>query len=424
MYEQDSPPTPRPEGTESTVSTTAPSTIFDELDDLKSRLRKLELTAKMPTSSGAAITSAITERPPTATTTVTTLSSSPKRSRNISTSPDESVLNGQVDSSVHPLLRQALAKSKPLVSLPIYRALETAVSDALTMVQITTSSGAPGTTSNGIDRRVKRKADGVCRSLTELCIALSEDKPKVDSEEPKLGSPIKEAITTHAQREDSVEPQITSRATSHDPEESTVSRVLSRLEARRTSMMGNKGNWQGNSQGTSVARESPVDVGTPAQAIASMPTLTRTSTVLQRARRVIEDDNDRTVRPFARPTAEPNLTRPPIRHTTSTKDYIQTTPIQDKRSPTMQSALPVRRQFLNSNLHSPTTPPTQLSTQRYTERTTPNSTDSARLVEARQRRLASMGQYNLAARQNGDSLGRQFRRPSVDQIGVDGQGVD
>jgi len=35
-----------------------------------------------------------------------------------------------------------------------------------------------------------------------------------------------------------------------------------------------------------------------------------------------------------------------------------------------------------------------------------------------------MGQYNLAVRQGGDSLGRQFRRPSVDQVGVDRQGVD
>ncbi|MCJ1244102.1 hypothetical protein MMC30_001300 [Trapelia coarctata] len=420
MYEQGSPPTPRAEGTESTVSTTAPSTIFDELDDLKSRLRKLELTAKMPTSSGAAITSAANERPPTATTTVTTLSSSPKRGRHISTSPEESVLNGQVDSSVHPLLHQALAKSKLLVRLPVYRALETAVSDALAMVQMTTINLNTGTASNGIDRKVKRKADGVCRSLTELCIALSEEKPKVDSEQPKLGSPLKEAVPTRMQREDSAEPQRTRRAMSHDPEESTASRVLSRLEARRTSMLV----FNGNPQGNSAARESPVDVATPAQAAASMPTLNRTSTVLQRARRVIDDDNDRTVRPFSRTNTDLSLARPPVRHTTGTKDYIQTAANQDQRSPTLQSALPVRRHFLNSNLHSPTTPPTQLSTPRYHERTTPNSADSLRLVEARQRRLASMGQYNLAVRQGSDSLGRQFRRPSVDQVGVDRQGVD
>lgn len=420
MYEQGSPPTPRPEGTESTVSTTAPSTIFDELDDLKSRLRKLELTAKMPTSSGAAITTVTNDRPPTATTTVTTLSSSPKRGRQLSTSPEDSVLNGQVDSSVHPLLHQALAKSKPLVSLPIYRALETAASDALAMVQMTTSNGTPGTTANGIDRRVKRKADSVCRTLTELCIALSEEKPKIDLEQPKLGSPLKEAATTHTRREDSAEPQRTRRAMSHDPQESTASRVLSRLEARRTSLAGINGNLQLNS----AARESQADSMTPTQAAASMPTLNRTSTVLQRTRRVIEDDNDRTVRPFSKATTELGLPRPPIRHTTNTKDYSQTAANQNQRSPVIQSALPVRRHFLNSNLHSPTTPPTQLGTPRYHDRTTPNSADSARLVEARQRRLASMGQYNLAVRQGGDSLGRQFRRPSVDQTGVDRQGVD
>jgi len=88
----DAPETPRAaEGTESTVSTTAPSTVWDELEDLKSRIHRLELTGKLPATSGAAMSHASNERPATATTTVTTMSSSPKRGRGNSISPVEPV---------------------------------------------------------------------------------------------------------------------------------------------------------------------------------------------------------------------------------------------------------------------------------------------------------------------------------------------
>ncbi|KAG0651815.1 hypothetical protein D0Z07_1315 [Hyphodiscus hymeniophilus] len=178
--------TPRAaEGTESTVSTTAPSTVWDELEDLKSRIHRLELTGKLPATSGAAISRASNERPPTATTTVTTMSLSPKRGRANSTSPIDSVEVPSTDT--HPLLHSALAKSKSLLSHDVYKALETAASDALAITAMMGTSGQPGPISSSqstvggasgpaTDRQVRRKADSMCRSLTELCLALSEVK--------------------------------------------------------------------------------------------------------------------------------------------------------------------------------------------------------------------------------------------------------
>src|SRR2546423_2029168 len=107
------------EATDSTISTTAPSTVWDELDDLKSRIKKLELTGKLPSSSAAARSSATGERHRTATTNATTLSTSPKHAK-ASTSPPDSAIDG-VPSTVHPLLHEALNKARSAVSQEVYQ---------------------------------------------------------------------------------------------------------------------------------------------------------------------------------------------------------------------------------------------------------------------------------------------------------------
>ena len=428
MYEQDSTPTPRAEGTESTASTTAPSTIFDELDDLKSRLRKLELTAKMPISSGAAMSGVAVERPPTATTTVTTMSTSPKRGRGMSTSPGESAVNGPMDATVHPLLHSALAQSKSHLSMQVYSALEATASDALSMVKITTINGTSGGTSSSVERQLKRKADSMCRSLTELCIALSTYKSGGDVAKARIRSPSRDTALLRTQRESSIEQHRSQRAMSEEPDESTTARVLSRLEARRKSMLVN-----GTTHGGANSAEPEAEPSTTMPAVSSASGLNRASTVLQRANRARlanDEDADRTIRPTSRATAELGLSRPPLRHTTSSNNYISSTSKdhtpspsnQGPRGPTVQSSLPVRRSYLSTNLPSP--PSTHLGPQRYFDRTAPNSAENARLTEARQRRLASMGTYNLAIRQGTDGFGRRLRRPSVDQFTLDTQGVD
>lgn len=159
--------------TASTVSTNAAS-VWDELEELKSRIHKLEVTGntvgfgKGSDSSGG--------RPRTATTTATTLSSSPRNNNVSGQSPSASM----VGNSVHPLLHQALSRTKQFIDPEVYKLLEATAKDAFALVDIVGSNGTSGTvasppsTSGGVDRQVRRKVDSLCRSLTELSLALSE----------------------------------------------------------------------------------------------------------------------------------------------------------------------------------------------------------------------------------------------------------
>lgn len=166
----------------STASTTAASSVWDELDDLKSRIRRLEVTGRMPASGAGNASNSSGDRPRTATTTVTTVSSSPRTNAAAGISPINSTFGGSNPSSTnntttsHPLLHTALAKSKAVMPPDVYRHLELAAKDALDMANTVGAPGSGAPTVAGVDRNVRRKADSVCRSLTELCLALSENR--------------------------------------------------------------------------------------------------------------------------------------------------------------------------------------------------------------------------------------------------------
>ncbi|OJJ51332.1 hypothetical protein ASPZODRAFT_156239 [Penicilliopsis zonata CBS 506.65] len=242
----------RPDGTESTLSTTAPS-VWDELDDLKSRIKKLELTGKLPPSSQAAMSSISGERPRTATTTVTTLSSSPKtggHSKTVVTTAPTAMSEEEALQQAHPLLHAALAKAKGVVRSEVFNTLEATVTDALKLSSMLGGS-APLSSSvsvvNGYstsERQARRKAESLCRSLTELCLALSEDQPPVTGT-----STSSETLTaTQPSRREFLEadcltptPPSFQRAASHEPDARLYSnhppRVsTSRLEVRRATL--------------------------------------------------------------------------------------------------------------------------------------------------------------------------------------------
>ncbi|KAI9720809.1 MAG: hypothetical protein M1812_002648 [Candelaria pacifica] len=246
--------TPRADDTESTASTTAPSTVWDELDDLKSRIRKLELTGKLPTTSGEAVSNGSGERPHTATTTVTTISSSPKHRRANSSSPSRSVVGGTAAANIHPLLHASLAKAKPLIGSEAYRALEATASDALSLAIIMGSGGPQGTLSSAAtvvggtslsERQIRRKADSMCRGLTELCIALCDIKTESASTPARAlaapPAPVHDSSTSPNHQPQDLPNYRRSLLESQDPDPSTLtrsgSRALSRLEARRSSML-------------------------------------------------------------------------------------------------------------------------------------------------------------------------------------------
>lgn len=215
--------------TESTISTTAPSTVWDELDDLKSRIRKLELTGKLPPSSAAAMTS--TERPKTATTAATTMSSSPKQKP---AAPQlQSAVEG-IPSNVHPLLHEALGNAKGVLGTEVYQKLQATAQDAL---QLSLMMHPEGSTVGGStvgnhalsERQVRRRTESMCRSLTELAIAILADT-----------KPAPAPVTRPASR-DHYQPLsagLRSRRYSNEVNDRppVTSRVHSRLDSRRTSV--------------------------------------------------------------------------------------------------------------------------------------------------------------------------------------------
>ncbi|KAJ9608424.1 hypothetical protein H2200_007412 [Cladophialophora chaetospira] len=224
----DRPRMPEPNPTESTISTTAPSTVWDELDDLKSRIKKLELTGKLPPSSAAAMSSA--ERPKTATTAATTMSSSPKPKP--AAAPQLTSAIEGIPSNIHPTLHEALGNAKAVLNHEVYQKLQATAQDALQLSMMMSpegySAGASTVGTSSIsERQIRRRTESMCRSLTELAIAILADNKQPPQPVTRPGS------------RDAYQPisGLRSRRYSNDTNDRppVTSRVQSRLEIRRTS---------------------------------------------------------------------------------------------------------------------------------------------------------------------------------------------
>lgn len=417
---EEDPQTPHVEGTESTVSTTAPSTVWDELEDMKSRIRKLEITGKLPASSSAAMSNNFRERPPTATTTMTTNSLSPKRRHMKSVSPQASTVKAPEVANVHLLLHAALEKTKSAIDENLYKALEATASDALVLAAMAGNASAQGVspstasiagTSSGIDRQLRRKADSMCRSLTELCIALAEEKAETEIAVARTRPGSKDVNTAAQRNEPTLEDLRSFRATSDEPDFRSSSRVMSRLEARRTSL----------ALGSSPLsrKESPQEASMPTQTVsAASSRLDRTSSVIHRSR-ASEDQGDTTSsrRPPSRATTEIGQIRSSPQTRTS-REYTSQHPMPNhpQRSPSVQSSLPTRKSYFPPASQSPLTPNVQPGNRRYLDRSTPpSSADSSRLAEARQRRIASLGQHTSAGQSRIGIASGRLREPKVEQ---------
>lgn len=397
------PETPRvAEGTESTASTTAPSTVWDELDDLKSRIRKLELTGKLPSTSGAAVSHATGDRPPTATTTITTMSTSPKRGRGLSASPISNE-TGSPTGEVHPLLHSALAKTKTLLSAEVYKALEATASDALTIAAMMGTAGQPGPISSSqstiggpnstaAERQLRRKADSMCRSLTELCLALSDEPTPQPASQAlvRAGSQDRE----YKQESPRVNESLSRVKSAASP------RTLSRLEARRSSILGNNSLPSPRYSNPS----SQIDgSATPSQSSLSAR---RTSLLIRNRRAGTEelDDDETRFRAPSRATTDVGRIRNPPREYTSREEPP---PLPDNRAGSVQSSLPVRRHYASTSLnggHAAGQMP-----MRYLDRSTPERNTTSvvsKLAEERGQRVGSF-EPRSSALGRAASLGRQ-----------------
>lgn len=257
--ESQHPGAPHHEASESSNSTAAPSTVWDELDELKSRIHRLELTGKLPRTSGAAMSRASEERPPTAGTGATTVSGSPKRASTNGAAQTEVLSMTSQQRDAQPILKSALSKTRPFVTSDIYSAVEAAANDAMSLSQMMGTVGQPGPISSGAstiggsgqatvtDRLLRKKVDSMCRNLTELCLALTDEgsqrkaatqQPKPESreivkskekEQEPLSSPPPIKVFTGAPRRETSKPDEPVPSV-----ENAVSPRATRLEKRAT----------------------------------------------------------------------------------------------------------------------------------------------------------------------------------------------
>ncbi|KAJ5514497.1 hypothetical protein N7463_004049 [Penicillium fimorum] len=293
----------RADGTESTLSITAPSTVWDELDDLKDRIKKLELTGKLPPSSSAAMYTPTNERPRTANTAITTLSSSPKQRRKTSISGADTE-----HSPVHPILQSALAKAKSVLSGDVYTSLEATITDALNLSTAlgvnTAPSGTVSVVNGGYtspERHARRKADSVCRSLTELCLALTDEQLKSvrpsSSRETGVQSQLSNGTGVDARMSIPTYQRIGHHEAESIERRHSTTRISSRLEARRASLANAS---PGN---TTDMKQSP----TQSSGMSNPTTrLNRMSTSLRSRRQTIGEESGETESPHSRSVSRAN----------------------------------------------------------------------------------------------------------------------
>lgn len=377
------------EGTESTASTTAPSTVWDELDDLKSRIHRLELTGKLPSTSGAAVSRLAEERPATATTTVTTMSMSPKRQGPGQVAESSSTTTTS-QKEAHPILHAALAKSKPFLSPEVYQALEAAANDAMSLSSMMGSPGQTGPVSGAasvigaggavVDRQLRRKADSVCRSLTELCVALGEGtaQPPTEMNFPVITQHDGPATPTVPKSFSGLPaPRRASVVEQAIPKPSSSPRALSKFEERRSLLLngttlptprstGSMPNTPVDGNGN-YSRRSSLMIARTRRAGTEEPDLTRTPSVLRSRRAGTEEPEEsrhptilgRSRRGTVGEEANGGKFRPPSRAGTDVSMFraqgrecpAGSQPAPCDASLQIPPALP-RRRFLSTNLHS------------------------------------------------------------------------
>jgi hypothetical protein len=293
---------------ESVVSTVQ-SNVWDEMQELKSHVNRIENRGY---ASNVAGSNGSGERPRTATTTVTTISSSPKVGLGYKASGDSRL--GPEVANIHPNLHQAMARCKTFVSPAIYRALESAAAEALEMAATSRNNVPNGsiygsaTVMSG-ERQMKRKADNICRSLTDLCVALidgqlpqetpkrfssqsfSQRRESRDFSTPVSKMPAEMVNQRNYSRQQSLEPE------EYRPTESrpSSSRALERLEARRVSLMATGTPVGSPREPLSAVSQSRAGLQDHAKSSPLAASLVRSGTSLLRSRQQqqqAEDDDD------------------------------------------------------------------------------------------------------------------------------------
>lgn len=213
------------EDAESVVSTTASSTIWDVVEEAQYRAQNHALTGPPPAPG---------ERPPTASTMTSYISTPPQFCKVVGTYRHKVVTD---ETKIHPQLRVALAKSKSVMEPKFYQALEATALDALLMAGMTGSVvglTTPPSPDSQPARPLMHRADSLCHNLTGLFkMLLQEHSDELNADQETHEGPL----TSPDQGVEDEQGSTYVRASSEAPEYRSTSQVNGRTEARRRSMV-------------------------------------------------------------------------------------------------------------------------------------------------------------------------------------------
>jgi hypothetical protein len=285
------------------------------------------------------------------------VSSSPRQQRKANESPSDSTVGANTPSRVHPLLKEALQQARQHIPPAVYRTLESTATEAIALAELAGSAGPQGTLHSASsilsgalvpDRQVRRKADNICRNLTELCIALASTKSDIAS--PAIRTPVVPDSRRPSVQVNGGSPPI---RPSIEPENDTLprdipSRAMSRIEARRTSLM--IGGANGDRRDSSLEPPTPSQTQIPSR-------LNRAGTSLHRTRRSTHDeDEDLTLRAPSRAMTDFRDIRSSNNTKRFSREYTSREPMPELQpSPSLQHTTSVRRPTVSGieNSHLP-----------------------------------------------------------------------
>ena len=166
-------------GVESEMSNSAASGVWEELEELKSRIKHLEYGGGRSRPHGASYShDDDNERPSTR----HSHSETPRREL-LSPVPTSLSRRGSSSGELHPLLRSAMMKTKSHLESSSYKFLEGSANDALELAALARTT-CQEIESNDEDvsnelamsqKRIVWKVDNMCRNLTDYCISLNEN---------------------------------------------------------------------------------------------------------------------------------------------------------------------------------------------------------------------------------------------------------
>ncbi|KAI9672864.1 MAG: hypothetical protein M1831_000300 [Alyxoria varia] len=166
-------------GIDSEMSNSVASGVWEELEELKSRIKHLEYGGGRSRPRGTSILrDQHNERPGTR----HSQSETPRREL-LSPVPTSLSRRGSNSGELHPLLRSAMMKTKSYLDPSSYQFLEGSAHDALELAALSRATCQENDSKDDdafnelamSQKRIVWKADNLCRNLTDYCISLNEN---------------------------------------------------------------------------------------------------------------------------------------------------------------------------------------------------------------------------------------------------------